>query len=140
VRSCDRGSAPAQQQERSSAFPIGQPMPLGSDEFGLSCALTTPFRADGRCDLDLFVDHARSRLSAGCSSITVFGTTGEGASLDAGTREAILRAIRAGGIDFRLSDVLSRPLTFRVPRILLANLPLSFFQHPPMSVTIRVIR
>lgn len=71
------------------------------DTFGLSCALVTPFGADGRCDIALFVEHARSRISRGCSSVTVFGTTGEGASIGIGERHAMLAGLKAAGFDFR---------------------------------------
>ena len=49
--------------------------------FGLSCALATPFLPDDRIDYARMVRHARNCLSEGCSSVTVFGTTGEGSSL-----------------------------------------------------------
>lgn len=71
------------------------------EPFGLSCALATPFLANGECDLDILVEHARSRLSLGCGSITVFGTTGEGASLGAEERRRILASLKSAGFDFR---------------------------------------
>lgn len=71
------------------------------DTFGLSSALVTPFDADGRCDIALFVDHARSRIARGCSSVTVFGTTGEGASIGTDERHAMLAGLKAAGFDFR---------------------------------------
>jgi 4-hydroxy-tetrahydrodipicolinate synthase len=66
--------------------------------FGLSCALATPFGSDDAVDVERLVAHARSRLAAGCSSVTVFGTTGEGASLGSFSRERTLDALRKGGI------------------------------------------
>jgi 4-hydroxy-tetrahydrodipicolinate synthase len=74
-------------------------MPDTRKPFGLSCALTTPFAADGGVDLTRLVAHARSRLAAGCDSVTVFGTTGEGPSLSYAQRAATLTALRAGGLD-----------------------------------------
>jgi 4-hydroxy-tetrahydrodipicolinate synthase len=71
------------------------------DDFGLSCALTTPFRPGGACDIDRLVDHARSRLAEGCSSVTLFGTTGEGPSLGTATRQAVLSALAASPIRMR---------------------------------------
>ena len=67
--------------------------------FGLSCALATPFRADGACDIPLLVAHARSRLAAGCASVTLFGTTGEGASVGNVARRAIFAARAQDGFD-----------------------------------------
>ena len=49
--------------------------------FGLSAALTTPFDGAGRIDIAKMVAHARDCLAKGCDSVTLFGTTGEGASL-----------------------------------------------------------
>lgn len=71
------------------------------DRFGLSCALTTPFDSQGACDVKRLVRHAWSRLEAGCSSVTVFGTTGEGASLGASAREAVLAGLAASGMNMR---------------------------------------
>jgi 4-hydroxy-tetrahydrodipicolinate synthase len=67
--------------------------------FGLSCALATPFTPDGGADPARLAAHSRTRLSAGCSSVTLFGTTGEGASLGPASREAMLQAVHAAGID-----------------------------------------
>ena len=66
--------------------------------FGLSAALTTPFDAVGRCATDVAIAHARRCLRDGCSSVTLFGTTGEGSSISAPERTAILDAFEAGGI------------------------------------------
>ncbi len=66
--------------------------------FGLSAALTTPFDAEGRVDLPRLVAHARDCLSKGCDTVTVFGTTGEGASLSRDERTAIFEALIGGGV------------------------------------------
>lgn len=66
--------------------------------FGLSAALTTPFREDGRIDLAKMVGHARRCLAEGCDSITLFGTTGEGPSISRDERIAVFAAMIAGGI------------------------------------------
>jgi 4-hydroxy-tetrahydrodipicolinate synthase len=71
--------------------------------FGLSCALLTPFAADGRIAVPLLVEHAAARLAEGCDSITLFGTTGEGASLGLAERAEVLAAAVAAGIDARRS-------------------------------------
>jgi 4-hydroxy-tetrahydrodipicolinate synthase len=73
--------------------------PDGTARFGLSCALATPFLEDGTCDCPTLVEHARSRLQTGCSSVTLFGTTGEGASVGAAQRRAIQAAFRDAGFD-----------------------------------------
>jgi len=69
--------------------------------FGLSCALTTPFLADGSVDLARLTAHARACLSAGCASVTICGTTGEGASLGAASRERMLGALQRAGLNMR---------------------------------------
>ena len=73
-----------------------------ADRFGLSCALATPFAADGSCDAARLIAHARSRLLAGCASVMVFGTTGEGASLAGESRAQVLAAFRESGFDISL--------------------------------------
>jgi 4-hydroxy-tetrahydrodipicolinate synthase len=74
-------------------------MAASPQRFGLSCALATPFLRDGSVDTARLVAHVRSRLEAGCSSVTICGTTGEGASLGLASRERMLFALRADGID-----------------------------------------
>jgi 4-hydroxy-tetrahydrodipicolinate synthase len=69
--------------------------------FGLSCALASPFQDDGSIDYRLLVTHARSCLDAGCSSVTVFGTTGEGASVSLAERAKMVGALLSAGIDPR---------------------------------------
>ena len=65
--------------------------------FGVSAALTTPFRDDGSVDFSRLNDHIRNVLSEGCSSVTFFGTTGEGSSVDTDMRlETVQQAIDAG--------------------------------------------
>ncbi len=66
--------------------------------FGLSAALTTPFEEDGSIDLARAAAHARWCLENGCSSVTLFGTTGEGASIADGERGALIDALVAGGV------------------------------------------
>jgi len=70
-----------------------------AQRFGLSCALSTPFLPDGNVDLPRLAAHVRSTLAAGCASVTLCGTTGEGASLGAGSRERMLAALRSDGVD-----------------------------------------
>ncbi|WP_228259620.1 dihydrodipicolinate synthase family protein [Siculibacillus lacustris] len=68
------------------------------DTFGVSAALTTPFAADGTIAVATLVAHARSCLDRGCDSVTLFGTTGEGASIGEAERAAVFDAFAAGGI------------------------------------------
>jgi 4-hydroxy-tetrahydrodipicolinate synthase len=69
------------------------------DRFGLSAALTTPFDAEMRVDVPKAVKHARHCLNSGCSSVTLFGTTGEGSSISNEEREAVLKAFLDAGIE-----------------------------------------
>jgi len=69
--------------------------------FGLSCALALPLRDQFNIDYVRLKTHARRCLEAGCSSVTVFGTTGEGASVSLAEREKILDALLAAGINLR---------------------------------------
>lgn len=67
--------------------------------FGLSAALTTPFGPDLSVDLARMIEHARDLLAEGCSSVTLFGTTGEGASLTWRERTAVLHGFAAANFD-----------------------------------------
>src|ERR1700743_1400250 len=69
-------------------------------QFGLSCALALPVNPDSSIDFSRLSQHARNVLGAGCSTVTVFGTTGEGASVSLSEREQILDAFLAAGIPF----------------------------------------
>lgn len=70
-----------------------------SARIGLNCALSTPFQKDGRVDLARLVGQARWVLENGCDGFTLFGTTGEGASLAVGERQQMLGAVAAAGFD-----------------------------------------
>lgn len=74
-------------------------MPLRADRFGLSVALATPFAKDRSIDLPRFVAHGLQSLADGCTSLTVFGTTGEGASLGVNERNRALGAMVGAGVD-----------------------------------------
>lgn len=73
--------------------------------FGLSCALLTPFDNDGGVDTVRLAVHARTCLNAGCSSVTVFGTTGEGTSLGHESRARTLDVLRREGISMETQVV-----------------------------------
>ena len=72
---------------------------ISNQRFGLSCAIATPFHDDLRIDHARLADHASWCLNAGCSSFTLFGTTGEGASISLSEREEVLRRLAETGID-----------------------------------------
>ena len=74
-------------------------MPLRANRFGLSVALATPFAEDRSIDLPRLVAHGRQSLADGCNSLTVFGTTGEGASLGLNERNRALGALVGAGVD-----------------------------------------
>ncbi|MDP1752625.1 MAG: dihydrodipicolinate synthase family protein [Reyranella sp.] len=74
-------------------------MPLRANRFGLSVALATPFADDRSIDLPRLVAHGRQSLADGCTSLTVFGTTGEGASLGLNERNRALGALAGAGVD-----------------------------------------
>lgn len=77
------------------------PAQSDSSRIGLNCALSTPFTKAGTVDLPRLVEHARWVLANGCDGLTLFGTTGEGASLGQRERNRMLGAIAASGIDMR---------------------------------------
>ncbi|MEJ1159918.1 dihydrodipicolinate synthase family protein [Prosthecomicrobium sp. N25] len=66
--------------------------------FGLSCALVTPFGEDGAVDLPRLARHARSVVERGCDTVTLYGTTGEGAAIGIRDRERMAGAVIAGGV------------------------------------------
>ena len=66
--------------------------------FGLSCALALPLQDSFQINLAHLVAHAHRCLASGCSSITIFGTTGEGASISRVEREQVLTALSEAGI------------------------------------------
>ena len=69
-----------------------------TSRFGLSCAISTPFDAAGNVDVARFVEHALGLMARGCDSITLFGTTGEGASVGLGSRAKVFDAMIKAGI------------------------------------------
>lgn len=69
-----------------------------SGKFGLSVALTTPFDASGDIAIGTMIKQAELSLASGCSSVTLFGTTGEGSSIGTQERERVLDAFLGAGI------------------------------------------
>jgi len=70
----------------------------GEGRFGLSAALTTPLKENGDIDVGRALTHARRCLDNGCSSVTLFGTTGEGASIADAERGMLIDALIEGRI------------------------------------------
>jgi 4-hydroxy-tetrahydrodipicolinate synthase len=70
-------------------------------QFGLSTALLTPFTAAGDIDSARLASHATRMLREGAGSATLFGTTGEGASIGMAARRRALEAVLAAGCSAR---------------------------------------
>lgn len=66
--------------------------------FGISTALLTPFHVDGRINLALFCQHAHDLILSGLDGVTLFGTTGEGASIGLDERQAAIEAMLESGV------------------------------------------
>jgi 4-hydroxy-tetrahydrodipicolinate synthase len=81
-----------QSPNRSSLGVDTSAMRAASERFGLSCATITPFAADGSVDVERLCSHVSRCLGEGCSSFTLFGTTGEGASIGMNERRRVVNA------------------------------------------------
>lgn len=57
---------------------------------GVLPAITTPFTTDDGVDHAFLRDHVRQMLDAGCAGIVALGSLGEGATLDADEKRAVL--------------------------------------------------
>lgn len=66
--------------------------------FGVSVAMVTPFAEDGSVDLVRLSAHSESVIGGGADGITLYGTTGEGASLGLTERAAMLDATLDAGV------------------------------------------
>ena len=75
--------------------PTPTPMRPPADRFGLSCATITPFTPAGGVDDARLADHLGRCLAEGCSSFTLFGTTGEGSSVCRRERERTMERVFA---------------------------------------------
>jgi 4-hydroxy-tetrahydrodipicolinate synthase len=78
---------------------------ITSNQFGLSCALALPLTDSLEIDFRRLVTHAHHCLASGCSSVTLFGTTGEGPSINLAEREQILTALAE--TEIRMDQVVS---------------------------------
>ncbi len=66
-------------------------------KFGISTALLTPFTQNGDVDVSRLSAHALSVLKKGADCVTLFGTTGEGASIGTEERAAAIEALLTAG-------------------------------------------
>ena len=74
---------------------------MAQNRIGLNCALSTPFDDKGGIDLARLASHAQWVLANGCDGLTVFGTTGEGASIGLAERNQVFGALAASGLSLR---------------------------------------
>lgn len=70
----------------------------GREPFGISPALVTPLASDGTVHVAALARHIDDLLRRGCSSATLFGTTGEGPSFGLAERTRAGEALIASGI------------------------------------------
>lgn len=66
---------------------------------GIVAAAITPVKADFSIDHERLTAHVRGLLNQGCSHISCFGTTGEGASFSTAQKIAALYAFKDAGLD-----------------------------------------
>ncbi len=60
--------------------------------------MLTPFHDDNSLNIDLFCAHAKTMLTRGANGVTLFGTTGEGASIGLHERTDAIAAMIASGV------------------------------------------
>lgn len=70
-----------------------------ADLKGVITASITPFADDFSVDVKRLAAHSANLLAAGCSFVSTFGTTGEGASLSTREKVTALNALRSAGAD-----------------------------------------
>lgn len=69
---------------------------------GVIVASLTPFREDYTIDVPRLAAHVGRLVAAGCSFVSTFGTTGEGASISTDEKIAALREMAERGVDMSL--------------------------------------
>lgn len=72
---------------------------MSKPSFGLSCAVSTPFDANGAIDMQRLIAHAKRCRTEGADSITLFGTTGEGFSVSFEERVRAIGAFKTAGFE-----------------------------------------
>jgi 4-hydroxy-tetrahydrodipicolinate synthase len=70
----------------------------GELRFGISPALATPIDPAYRVDVERLAAHADDLIARGCSSVTAFGTTGEGPSFTLLERDRVAQALVDRGL------------------------------------------
>lgn len=70
-----------------------------ADLKGVITASITPFAEDFSVDVKRLAAHSANLLETGCSFVSTFGTTGEGASLSTREKVAALNALKSAGAD-----------------------------------------
>ena len=75
-----------------------------------SVAIATPFDDRDRIEWKTYTTHARDLLDAGATSVTLFGTTGEGASVTTAERREALVRLSDAGIALSLTVMTARGL------------------------------
>lgn len=71
---------------------------MNPDINGLWPALLMPVQPDGVLDTPRALAHARRMLDAGCTGVTLFGTTGEGPAFTVTERKALLESMLGSGV------------------------------------------
>ncbi|WDR06877.1 dihydrodipicolinate synthase family protein [Devosia rhodophyticola] len=72
-----------------------------SDLRGVISAVTTPLTQSFDVDAERLAGHCERLLNTGCSFVSTFGTTGEGASLSSQQKMVALEQLKAGGADLK---------------------------------------
>jgi 4-hydroxy-tetrahydrodipicolinate synthase len=72
-----------------------------SDLRGVIAASITPITAAGAIDVPRLTQHVARLIADGCSFVSTFGTTGEGASFSTREKIAALKALKAAGADMK---------------------------------------
>ena len=75
-----------------------------------SVAIATPFDDLDRIEWKTYTTHARDLLDAGATSVTLFGTTGEGASVTMAERREALVRLSDAGVSLDLTVMTARGL------------------------------
>lgn len=74
-------------------------MIAGTDLRGVIAATITPVSTNFEIDVERLKSHMETMLEAGCSFVSAFGTTGEGASFSSRQKSAALKALADKGMD-----------------------------------------
>ena len=71
---------------------------MNPDMHGHWPAVLIPVTSNGALDTPRALAHCKHLLAAGCTGITIFGTTGEGPAFTNAERKGLLEALLAGGV------------------------------------------